>query len=252
MARSPQDRTKTPPPRTHTLDLGILYQPDDATCGPTCLHAVYRYFGQDVALDDVIAEVPQLQGGGTLAVSLANHALRHGYGALIYTYNLTVFDPSWFEGKPPDLGERLRAQARAKRDPKLAEATDAYLEFLRLGGRLTMEDLTPGLLRHWLKRDRPVLTGLSATFLYRTAREVGEETLEEDDVRGVSTGHFVVLCGWNVEERSVCVADPLEDNPRSQERIYWLPVERVINAILLGVLTYDANLLVLEPPERTP
>jgi hypothetical protein len=235
----------------HTLDLGIHCQPDEAACGPTCLQAVYRYFGDDIPLDDVIAEVPQLAGGGTLAVSLANHALRRGYGALIYTYNLTVFDPSWFEGNPPDFAERLRAQARAKRDRKLAEATDAYLEFLRLGGELAMEDLTPGLLRRWLKRDRPVLTGLSATFLYRTAREVGEETLEEDDVRGVSTGHFVVLCGWNAPKRSVCVADPLEDNPRSRERVYWLPMERVINAILLGVLTYDANLLVLEPPEKT-
>jgi hypothetical protein len=27
-------------------------------------------------------------------------------------------------------------------------------------------------------------------------------------------------------------------------------VERVINAVLLGVLTYDANLLLLEPPQR--
>jgi hypothetical protein len=252
MTRSPRDRTKPRPPGCHTLDLGILHQPDDATCGPTCLQAVYRYFGDEVALSDVIAEVPQLEGGGTLAVSLANHALRRGYGALIYTYNLTVFDPSWFEEKPPDLAERLSAQASAKQDPKLVEATDAYLEFLRLGGRLAMEDLTPGLLRRWLKRDRPVLTGLSATFLYRTPREVGEEALEEDDVRGVSTGHFVVLCGWNAEERSVCVADPLEDNPRSQEAIYWLPMERVINAILLGVLTYDANLLVLEPAEKKP
>jgi hypothetical protein len=200
----------------------------------------------------VIAEVPQLSSGGTLAVGLANHALRRGYGALIYTYNLAVFDPSWFEGKHLDLAERLRAQARAKRDPKLAEATEAYLEFLGLGGRLAMEDLTAGLLRRWLKRKRPVLTGLSATFLYRTPREVGEEKLEDDDVRGVSTGHFVVLCGWNAEERSVCVADPLEDNPRSRESIYWLPMERVINAVLLGVLTYDANLLVLEPPGKKP
>ena len=149
-------------------------------------------------------------------------------------------------------GSLCRAQARAKQDRKLAEATDSYLEFLRLGGRLAMEDLTPELLRRWFRRGRPVLTGLSATFLYRTAREVGEETLEEDDVRGVPTGHFVVLCGWDNEGRSVCVADPLEDNPRSPERVYWLPVERVINAILLGVLTYDANLLVLEPPEETP
>jgi hypothetical protein len=232
---------------SHALDLAILSQPDDAACGPTCLHAVYRYFGDELPLDDVTAEVPRLAGGGTLAVSLANHALRRGYRALIYTYNLTVFDPTWFGRRKPDLIERLRAQLHAKGDRKLAEATEAYLEFLRLGGELVMEDLTPGLLRRWLERDRPILTGLSATFLYRCAREIGGAELEEDDVRGSATGHFVVLCGWNGEERLVRIADPLEDIPRFQKHIYWLPVERVINAILLGVLTYDANLLVLEP-----
>ncbi len=233
---------------SHALDLAMLRQPDDSTCGQTCLHAVYRYFGDELPLDDVIAEVPRLTGGGTLAVGLANHALRRGYRALIYTYNLTVFDPSWFGHCSPELSERLRAQVQAKDDRKLSEATGAYLEFLRLGGELAMEDLNPALLRRWLERDRPLLTGLSATFLYRCAREIGGTTLEDDDVRGSATGHFVVLCGWNAKERAVRVADPLEDVPRFQERIYWLPVERVINAILLGVLTYDANLLVLEPP----
>lgn len=235
---------------THTLDLEILRQPDDATCGPTCLQAVYRYFGDSVHLDDVIAEVPRLEGGGTLAVSLANHALRRGYRALITTYNLTVFDPTWFEGRTPDLSERLREQARVKQDRKLLEAIECYLEFLRLGGELQMEDLTPGLLRHWLERDYPILTGLSATFLYRCAREIGDLKLVPDDVRGTATGHFVVLCGWDEEERRVRVADPLEDNPQFKRHIYWLPVVRVINAILLGVLTYDANLLVLQPPRK--
>ena len=27
------------------LDVPILTQPDDSTCGPTCLHAVYAYHG---------------------------------------------------------------------------------------------------------------------------------------------------------------------------------------------------------------
>jgi hypothetical protein len=214
------------------------------------LHAVYRYFRDPVALDDVIAEVPRFAGGGTLAVSLANHALRRAYRALIITYNLTVFDPSWFAGESPDLSERLRAQASAKQDGRLSQATEAYLEFLRLGGRLTMDDLSPELLRYWLEQGRPILTGLSSNFLYRTPREVGDETLEEDDIRGVPTGHFVVLCGWNAEERQVRVADPYHDNPTYAAQVYWLPVERVINSILLGVLTYDANLLVLEPPGR--
>jgi hypothetical protein len=227
----------------------MLRQPDDATCGPTCLHAVYRYFDDDIGLDDVIAQVTQLSGGGTLAVNLGNHALRRGYRARILTYNLEVFDPSWFEGDLTDLSERLRAQARAKHNDRLAEATDSYLEFIQLGGKLTMEDLTPALLQSWLERDRPILTGLSATFLYRSPRETGTETLVEDDLRGVPTGHFVVLCGWDARGHRVRVADPLADNPRFTEHIYWIPVERVINAVLLGVLTYDANLLLLEPPD---
>lgn len=232
------------------LDFEMQGQPDDASCGPTCLQAVYRFFGDDIPLDDVIAQVTRLAHGGTLAVNLANHALRRGYRAMIYTYNLTVFDPSWFEGKPVDLAERLSAQAKAKRSRRLREATEAYLEFLSLGGELEMEDLTPALLRRWLSEDRPILTGLSSTFLYRTPREVGTETLVDDDVRGVPTGHFVVLCGWDPEERAVRIADPYAENPRFQRHIYWLPAERVINAILLGVLTYDANLLLLDPPDR--
>jgi hypothetical protein len=211
---------------------------------------VYRYFKDPVSLDDVIAEVPRLAGGGTLAVNLANHALRRGYRALIVTYNLNVFDPSWFTGDDrPDLAERLRAQADAKGDPKLSVATGAYLEFLRLGGRITMEDLSPRLLRRWLEQQRPILTGLSATFLYRSAREIGDEVLRDDDVHGLPTGHFVVLCGYDRAERKVRVADPYER--RSSEHLYWLPVERVTNSILLGVLTYDANLLVLDPPEAS-
>jgi hypothetical protein len=237
-------------PSKHALDLDILRQPDDATCGPTCLQAVYRYFGDEVALEDVIAQVPQLEAGGTLDVQLAIHALRRGYRALIYTYNLNVFDPSWFEASAPDLAERLRAQAAVRSDRRLLEATEAYLEFLRLGGELAMQDLSPALLQRWLGQDRPILTGLSATFLYRSPREIGTDQLEEDDLRGVPTGHFVVLCGWNAEERRVRVADPLEDNPGFQQPIYWIPVDRVITAILLGVLTYDGNLLLLEPPTR--
>ena len=85
------------------------------------------------------------------------------------------------------------------------------------------------------------------SFLYRSPREIGTHKLIEDDLRGFPTGHFVVLCGWDTHSREVCVADPLEDNPGFQKHIYWLPVERVINAVLLGILTYDANLLLLEP-----
>ena len=31
----------------HWFDLEVSAQPDDSTCGPTCLHGVYRYYGLD-------------------------------------------------------------------------------------------------------------------------------------------------------------------------------------------------------------
>ena len=46
----------------------IERQPDYTTCGPTSLHAIYRYFGDPIDLNTVIAEMPKLPGGGTLAV----------------------------------------------------------------------------------------------------------------------------------------------------------------------------------------
>jgi hypothetical protein len=228
------------------LNFTILPQPDETTCGPSCLHAVYRYYGYDISLEQVIQEVRNLEGGGTLDVFLAIHALRRGFSAVIYTYNLTVFDPTWFEPGRTDLRERLLAQMEAKEVPKLRVATKGYLEFLELGGEIRFEDLTTSIIRKYLKRSVPIISGLSSTFLYRSAREVGDKG-EEDDVRGGPAGHFVVLCGYNRDERTVLVADPFSPNPFSESHKYLANIDRVLCSILLGVLTYDANFLLIRP-----
>jgi Peptidase_C39 like family len=228
------------------LTVDILPQPDDYTCGPTCLHSVYRYFGDELPLEQVISEVPNLASGGTLDVLLACHALRRGYDATIYTYNVQMFDPTWFGDNPPDLSERLKQQVRYKRSARLLVATDAYLEFLERGGRLRFEDLTTALIRKYLNRSIPVLTGLSATYLHRVAREFGD-LQDSDDVRGEPSGHFVVLCGYDRESREVLVADPLLTNPVSGSNQYQVSIDRVICAILLGIVTFDANLLIIQP-----
>lgn len=240
------------------LRLDILPQPTDSTCGPTCLHAVYRYFGNEVPLDQLIGEVGQLEKGGTLAVILGCHALRRGYDAKLFTYDLNLFDPTWFRPvgageQAPDLVERLTAQMAVKPSLKLHTATKAYIDFLQLGGQLRMEVLTIELIRRYLKRQTPILTGLSATFLYRESREFCPadpppgRTSVPDDIRGEPAGHFVVLCGYDREHRTVFVADPLESNPIAQDQVYPVDIDRVFSAIMLGIVTYDANLLILRP-----
>jgi hypothetical protein len=233
------------------LDFKILPQPDFTTCGPTCLHAVYGYYGDTLALPELIKEITSVEEGGTLGVILANHALRRGYRATLYTYKLQVFDPTWFLPNAADLRISLREQAKKKDDPKLALATKAYIEFLDLGGELRLEDLTSRLIRSHLKRGTPILTGLSSTYLYRCAREKWPEA-EYDDIRGEATGHFVVLCGYNRQNKTVLVADPLLPNPVAEGQYYAVRLERLICAILLGILTYDGNLVILTPKEPAP
>jgi len=233
------------------LRFQIAAQPDEVTCGPTCLHGIYRYYGDDVALDEVIGGVDMLTlgGGGTLDVFLANHALARGYRVTLFTYNLRLFDPTWALLPVPQIAERLRAQAEQKDDPKLRAATAGYLRYLELGGQLRFDDLRPALLRRYLNRGIPIMTGLSATYLYQSPREM-PETGAADDIRGEPSGHFVVVSGYDRGTRLVDVADPYEWNPLTGQRYYSVDLHRLINAVLLGSLTYDANLLVIEVHRR--
>ncbi|UXX77679.1 C39 family peptidase [Reichenbachiella carrageenanivorans] len=232
------------------LDVSIKAQPNDVTCGPTCLHGVYSYYKDVIPLHEVIEQVEQLSTGGTLAVLLGIHALDRGYDATIYTFNLHVFDPSWFKGKV-DLVQKLEAQMAAKPDNEvLIAASQAYLTFLSLGGKIKYESLTPALIRSYLAKDVPVLSGLSATYLYDSPREIGDIEVQYDDIKGEPTGHFVILNGYNPDSRQVYIADPLKYNPISDEQYYKVSYQKLITSVMLGVVTYDANLLMIAPKEN--
>ena len=228
------------------LELEILPQPDDETCGATCLHAIYKYYGDDLDLMKLIPQIPTLESGGTLAVMLGFHALQRGYSATIYTYNLQVFDPSWFL-PGVDLKQKLKAQLEVKSDQKVQWACVAYWKFLEKGGQIKFRELNRKLLRRYLDNDIPIITGLNATYLYRWPREKDNEF---DDLRGMPMGLFVVLRGYDEEKREIMVADPLLVNP-FENQLYSVNIDRVINSIMLGIMTFNANFLVIERPDQT-
>jgi hypothetical protein len=232
------------------LPLQTLPQPDETTCGPTCLHALYRYWGEDEPLEQVIARTYAMTQGGTFAVFLACDALRKGYRATIYTFNLMVFDPTWFAHRNVDIADRLRRQAGIKMDHRLQQVTPGYLEFLELGGRLRFIDLSPTLIHRVLRRGLPIITGLSSTYLYHASREYGP-TDTKDDLRGLPSGHFVVIAGYEAAQRRVLVVDPYEPHPYGTSHEYWISIDRAVGAVLLGIVTHDANLLIIHPPRQT-
>lgn len=250
-ARDPaieQAHGEAPQPGQLRLGVRTLPQPTETTCGPTCLHAIYRYFGQAEPLDAVISRMPALERGGTFAVFLGCDALMKGYCATIYTYNLTVFDPTWFTEPGVNVAERLMRQREAKPDDRLQYATPAYLEYLRLGGRLRLTDPSPRFIRRILRLRLPIIAGLSSTFLYRAPREHGPDD-RPDDILGFPAGHFVVIAGYDHERDRLLVVDPYEPNPYGwpQRHEYWISATRVVAATLLGIVTHDANLLIVRP-----
>ena len=234
------------------LKLNIDNQPDDETCGPTCLKAIYDYYGSIISLNTIIKQAEFAPSGGTLSPLLANHAIKNNFEALIYINNLDLFDPSWFTHGSANnkfLIEKLEAQKQYKKSKRLLFAASAYQKYLQLGGQVRFETINAKLLKQYFNNNTPVLAGLSATYLYNCKRErfTPEGKSIYDDLQGTPCGHFVILCGYDEAHRHVMVADPHRTNPLYNDNYYKVGINRLINAIMLGVLTDDANLLVLTP-----
>lgn len=222
-------------------------QPDDVTCGPTSLWQVYRYYGLDVELEEVIAETPRNPDGGTLAIYLGLAALKRGFRPTLYPYSLQVFDPTWKNLPKGALLDKLRRRSERMRErPRLSRVLGAWIELLERGGSIEFREFSRDLLVGLLSEGRPILTGLSATYLYQTPRELGPDY---DDVGGDPVGHFVVVSGYDPTHDELVVCDPSTHIPfEHRAGRYPVKTDRLIRSILLGLYTYDAVLMVLEPP----
>ncbi len=234
------------------INLIMQSQPTDETCGATCLHALYTYYGLSCTIQTLAQNIERSASGGTLAPYLGTHALKTGFQASIYVNNLDLFDPTWFHQGEADgdfLLHKLSKSLTHLTNPGVLQENLAYQDFIQQGGRVCFRVLKAQLLKAFFLQKRPILTGLSATYLYNSPRErfTDQGVALYDDIQGTPCGHFVVLCGYDNHNKLVVVADPHRENPITHNNYYKVPISRLINAILLGVLTYDANLLIIEP-----
>lgn len=225
------------------LDVSVSKQPDDESCGITCLQAIYNYYDHALPIEQLKREIEHWQTGGTVGVNLARHALASGFAAEMYTYNIKIFDPTWKALAPADLERKLKLRQRKIRSKKQKKVIGFYLDFLRKGGKLRFDDLNEDLLDRLFAHHKPIICGLSATYLYQNMRETSDNI--ENDIVGQPVGHFVVVSGWDPKKRTVVINDPLRKNPIAETGTYFLPFTKFSNAVMLGILTYDENLLVI-------
>ena len=233
------------------MNVKILPQPDDVTCGPTSLHAIYHHYGYQISLHRLISEIEMLEGGGTLGAFLGLDALKRGFDATIHSVNLEILDPTWVNLSMEALADKLRQEYAAKHRAKLRVAIKAYLRFIELGGIVSLKDFKPGLFDRYFKKNVPLIAGVSTTFLYQSKREYtnSDNMSVFDDIHGDPMGHFVVVYGEN-EEKKFLIADPDCTNPIAHDHYYAVERNRLVHSILLGILTYDSLILAVQPKKK--
>jgi len=64
------------------------------------------------------------------------------------------------------------------------------------------------------------------------------------------SGHFVVIAGYDAVRRRVLIVDPYQPHPYGDSHEYWISIDRAVGAVLLGIVTHDANLLIIHPPPQ--
>ena len=145
------------------------------------------YWGDDEPLATVIERMWRLEQGGTFAVFLGCDALAQGLSrAHLHVQPLRVRSDV-VHAAARRHRRAARSRSARRRATRGQHATDGYLEFLERGGRLRFADLSQHLIRGILRCRLPIITGLSSTYLYRSAREFGR-TDTPDDVRGIRSG----------------------------------------------------------------
>jgi hypothetical protein len=233
------------------IDVPRLYQPDYVSCGPTALRQVLNAYGDPRSPEEISAVVRANPDGGTLPVYLGLAAIEFGYRVRLYPFNLRIFDPTWFSLPTRQIRWKLRQRERSMRGEGLKREIRAWREFLLAGGELCFEELSRGLIIQILRRNHPVLCGLSATHLYQQVRERRRDNVC-DDIRGEPVGHYVVVCGYRRGGGRFLVTDPWPHAPFTPGGHYEVPAQRLLNSILLGDATYDAVLVEVFRPSKRP
>ncbi len=168
--------------------------------------------------------------------------------ATIYVTDTKIFDPSWFMEPRADLIQKLRRQQnffRKKADAEHLAVSNKFIRFLRLGGRLEFNRISPSLIAQLLAEYGRIIADIDSTYFGNEMRYYTnhQDQLIQDDLRGGPVGHFVALVSADLDKMEITIADPENKNQHSDSRVYTVDLQHLINALMLE----RGNLLVVRP-----
>jgi len=222
------------------IPLEPVCQPDECSCGLSCLKMVLACHGRSFFHDDLNELTPPNPDIGLYDSHLGLAAIQLGFAATIYTYNYRIFHPIWNRLSRKDLMGKLATRQMCAMTPQQALAAELYIEFLRAGGELLFYPLSRELILAHFNRDLPLIAALDMSFLYDCMAFY-------DEFSEHRATHFVVLHGYNPEDNTFFISDPWYSIPLPNKNgQYYIDADRVINAIFLGQERNDSAIIVIQ------
>lgn len=195
------------------------FQPTNFTCGHAALSMALSHLGCEVRPEELITEVGSFKDGngqvcGSLTTWMCSAMLRRNFDVELYCSDSELLDLSWASLAPKDVVERMMLAKEARTLKSLDRAMirtylDSYIEFIELGGTLTiLPYISSNVLDDLLTRG-PVIATFAYSALYGVGRTraTGVRQSIPDDMQGTTCTHAAVIFGRN-EKGEYLIADP--------------------------------------------
>ena len=225
-----------------SLPIRRIRQPPNE-CEPTCLKQILDYFKIDSDMEDLIKRISGDKfKWNNWDYNTGRVAIEHGLKVIVYTRSAGIIDPTWFSLSSEGLLSKLKEEyAYFEKEeyvglPSFKEDINAAIKFLETGGRIDFTPISKKLIAGLLKKEKPLIAGVSYTLLVNAPREryfPEESCWKPDDIKGHPYGHVVVISGY--KGNSFQIVDPW---PQAEDN-YYVKGDILVDAILRN----DSNLL---------
>jgi len=220
------------------LQIPIIQQTeDDKTCGPTCMAMIYRFYGKEISRKQILKDLKIEKDETTYTFQLARHFQNSDLKVKGIVSHPDITDFSWRDLSHKELIEKIKEWIPFNIKHRWARSALYYLYFLQEGGTIKITSLNNKIIEKALQNNSLILAPLDESWLWGKRKISGQAKF--DDLKGKTTGHFVIICGMDKDKFKII--DPYPTKKEGKEREYWVDKDQVLASILM----WSAELLVI-------
>lgn len=164
-------------------------------CGIACLAMLIRYYGFNKDVKEIKRTIKVYEGVGTYAPQLGIYLIKNNFKVEIITMNPFLFVKRMENKSQEFLLKHLEKVYKNAKKIKFKRPVRFFIEFIKLGGKLTVRVPTVKDIQEEIENKRPLIALITSNFLRGDKPKFNF--------------HFNVITG--IDEKYIYVNDPLWD-----------------------------------------